>query len=401
MLITNDILEEFNEYCYKIQIEYNRFEFTDRTSNFWTHERIDKYRFGIIAGLLYDADPKIIEMLKYQCDERMLYSLVDLNSYRNGSKNKEKLESYDKSELYKSSTFTLSISEKVYDLVKSRNNIYFEPVKYKTKNEQLMFLLLQLCYKKYYEEKERFIEIEQPNLENIVNKKNYNLIDINDNTILIPEICNRIYNKNMNKTIFCCIDSSFAKVLYCLKNNGYLNKLALKGKNNYIFDGMVNTSPLSHQVERGLLFNWDIEKLPKITKLYNEERYSDNMWIQVLDKDMIFEEMLDDEFKQNNNIITNVIHVAFYKKDNDYLISHMDHEFIFYSIEEYEKRKKQYNQKGHKKIKTFKIDNSAIPMNYLCETYNNSEKKIVPFLYYVLNLYFKNKLLVQEYFSIR
>jgi len=40
-------------------------------------------------------------------------------------------------------------------------------------------------------------------------------------------------------------------------------------------------------------------------------------------------------------------------------------------------------------------------MNYPCETYNNNgDQKIVPFLYYVLNLYFNNKQLVKEYFSI-
>ncbi len=159
----------------------------------------------------------------------------------------------------------------------------------------------------------------------------------------------------MNKTVFCLVDNRFAKVLFGLKNNGYINKLSLKGKNDYVFDGIVKTAPLCEQVERGLLFNWDIEKLPKITKLYNEEIYNDNMWIQVLDNDIIFEEMLNNEFKQDNNIITNAVHIVFYKKDNDYFISHMDHEFIFYSVEEYEERKKQYNQKGIKKTRHLKL----------------------------------------------
>ena len=195
MLITNDILSEFNEYCYKMQIEYNRLEYSDRTSNFWTHERMDKYRFGIVRGLLYDANSKIIEMLKYQCDIKKLYSLIKLDFYRNESKSKKIFEDYGRPELYKPRSFTLSISDNIYDWVKSYNYLYFEPVKDRTINEQLMFMLLQLSYEKYYDEKEHRIEIEQPNLENIVNKNNYNLIDINDNAILIPEICNRVYIK--------------------------------------------------------------------------------------------------------------------------------------------------------------------------------------------------------------
>ena len=401
MVVTEDVLENFNEYCYNIQIEFNRLEYTDRTSNFWTDKRMSKYRFGIVPGLFDDEDPKITEMLKYHYDRKMLYCLVGLYFNRQKLKNKKLCKNFGKPELYKQETFKLSINGDIYDWAKNYNYLYFEPVKDRPKDVQLMFLLLQLSYDKYYDERINHIEIDQPNLKNIVNNNNYNLIDINENAIQIPEICNRVYIKSINKTVFCSVDNRFAKILYDLKESGYISKLAFRGKNDYVFDGKVTTAPLCERVKRGLLLNWDIVKLHKITKLYNDDNYSENMWINVLDNDMTFEEMSDAELKQDNNIVTNVIHVIFYKKDNDYFISHMDHEYIFYDTEEYEKKKKQYSQKGHKRIKTFKIDDSSVPMNYLCQIYNNNGERVaVPFLYYVLNLYFNNKKLVQEYFSI-
>ena len=164
---------------------------------------------------------------------------------------------------------------------------------------------------------------------------------------------------------------------------------------------MVKTAPLCEEIERGMLFTWDIKKLHNITKLYDGEYYLNNMWIFVSNGNMIFEEMQSNEFEQDDSLVTSVIHLEYYLEDNNYYISHIDHEYIFYSIDEYEKRKVSPDQKGHKRVKTFKIDESSILMNHHCKLYdNNNNYVVVPFIYYVLNLYFNNKKLVEEYFSM-
>ena len=84
---------------------------------------------------------------------------------------------------------------------------------------------------------------------------------------------------------------------------------------------------------------------------------------------------------------------------------HLDHEYIFYDLDEYEKRLSNYRIKGQarKRIKTFKIDRSRIPLDYPCNILrigeSGREKIAVPFIYFVLNAYFEHKDLLSEYFQ--
>ena len=53
-----------------------------------------------------------------------------------------------------------------------------------------------------------------------------------------------------------------------------------------------------------------------------------------------------------------------YIKDGDETyITHLDHEFIFYTVDEYEARINNVHQKGtvRPRMKSFKIDNAKIP----------------------------------------
>ena len=101
-----------------------------------------------------------------------------------------------------------------------------------------------------------------------------------------------------------------------------------------------------------------------------------------------------------------------YKQEKDaIIISHIDHEFIFYDKKEYIERKAKSNIKGtkHKRLKSFKIDNSSIPFNHLItrkvSLENNyykdeiDEEEKVPFLVFVLKCYFRHHELIVEYFQ--
>ncbi|WP_412055168.1 hypothetical protein [Aeromonas sp. XH] len=78
--------------------------------------------------------------------------------------------------------------------------------------------------------------------------------------------------------------------------------------------------------------------------------------------------------------------------DSKYYIKHIDHEYIFYTMEEFIKRQYDHKQKGqaYSRIKTFKIDESKIPLiSSNCQM----------FVYMVLKSYFSNGELIDEYFS--
>ena len=64
-------------------------------------------------------------------------------------------------------------------------------------------------------------------------------------------------------------------------------------------------------------------------------------------------------------------------------------------------RKHDSKQKGNasKRIKTFKLDCCRIPFDYKCTASRHTKDIEVPFIYYVIDNYFDNKKLVNEYFS--
>ena len=98
-----------------------------------------------------------------------------------------------------------------------------------------------------------------------------------------------------------------------------------------------------------------------------------------------------------------MLHLQYDYNDREPIIKHLDHEYIFYTPDEYKARKMDRRVKGKafKRVKTFKIDGSAIPFDYEC----NSWKRVdpirikVPFIYFVLNEPFVNKDLIDEYFQ--
>ena len=131
------------------------------------------------------------------------------------------------------------------------------------------------------------------------------------------------------------------------------------------------------------------------------EQYEDSLWIIHDGNDLIFEELCEDMHIENNAILTQMIHMQI----DGNCITHLDHEYIFYDLDEYEKRLSNYRIKGQaqKRIKTFKIDHSRIPLNYPCNILrideSGREKIVVPFIYFVLNAYFEHKDLLSEYFQ--
>lgn len=130
------------------------------------------------------------------------------------------------------------------------------------------------------------------------------------------------------------------------------------------------------------------ELLP--TKLYNMK--NDELWINIDKKNITFEEILEDFENYGDYIVTQVVHCEYFEENQEFFINHLDHEYIFYTMEEYEERQNNINQKGNgsKRVKTFKIDNSKIP--FILKNGDN-------FLLKILNEYFKSKDLLEEYFQ--
>ena len=137
----------------------------------------------------------------------------------------------------------------------------------------------------------------------------------------------------------------------------------------------------------------DIKNLPEVSKFYDIDNPENGFWAFVDDKrpQISFEELCEDFDTLGDNVVTQLVHLEYEKKEDSYFIEHIDHEYIVYSLDEYEERLRSNKAKGHRKVKTFKINGAKIPFNY---KYENEF-----FLYIVLISFFTNKELVKEYFE--
>lgn len=217
----------------------------------------------------------------------------------------------------------------------------------------------------------------------------YQLISTNQNVELINSFPARLYHQIADITIFTNgIDDYVFKFLVGLQATNDF-KLSLKPSSTFFCDGKYLTGKLEEHLETGKYFDPKNFKSKLITKLYDNNY--ETLWIKIENNDLTFEELISDYKIYGDDIVTQVVHSQYSVDENDVLyITHLDHEFIFYTLDEYQKRQQDPNQKGNakKRIKTFKIDDAKIEI-----------KEDNNVLYKLLIMLFDNKDLIMEYFN--
>lgn len=237
-------------------------------------------------------------------------------------------------------------------------------------------------------ELEKFYLEHNINLQNDIQYKKYGLISITPEMEIKISNIPKIYDKRVKEYIWLNVKEEILKIIEKLRSLNLIKDLALRPFCEIKKD-LGDVSIALEEMVRGKKFTLNIKELPSITQLYNIDY--DNLWIKKDDKNIIFEEVLnidEDLLKCKEYVVTQVLHLQYFEKNSKYFISHLDHEYIFYSKEEFKKRISNPDIKG-KKFKTFKIDNSNIPIIV------NSENILYKFLEYL----FINVELLNEYFE--
>jgi len=237
-------------------------------------------------------------------------------------------------------------------------------------------------------ELEKFYLEHNINLQNDIQYKKYGLISITPEMEIKISNIPKIYDKRVKEYIWLNVKEEILKILEELRNKGFIKNLALRPHYKVEKD-LGHIIIALEEMAFGKKFTLNIKELPSITQLYNIDY--DNLWIKKDDKNIIFEEVLnidEDLLKCKEYVVTQVLHLQYFEKNSKYFISHLDHEYIFYSKEEFKKRISNPDIKG-KKFKTFKIDNSNIPIIV------NGENILYKFLEYL----FINVELLNEYFE--
>lgn len=236
---------------------------------------------------------------------------------------------------------------------------------------------------KFYEDKDKGVILRM--------KKNYGLFDITDDFTLKTTNGAKIYDKVRNTHILIrMVPNRIVELIQKIVAK-YSFKIAFRPDYFICGENLKDICYLTEELELGDYLD-TIDKIPTLSKLYQSDDYYNALIIYREHNNIYFEEELSDFLTYRDYITTQLVHLQFYvEKDIEYIM-HLDHEYVFYTLDEYQVKQKTLTQKGgtHKRYKTFKIDNAKIPF---------SQKANCNLLYQVLVSYFHNVSLINEYFQ--
>lgn len=393
-------LTEFFQQCRIIENSRCRSFFCE--SDEWPPRRQALYAHGVMYGLYAEKNKLITDMLKIDFSREKLRELFE-RMYYDGLKHLASFLSSFKEDVTPVYIHE-PVSEPLDEWIIGYNYEMCKPFE-NDREHLLVFMYLYLSYDEYCRNESETARDSQPNISRLYESLSYGLIPINSERILMSLVPPRIYDAGLNKTVFIELKQRTAEIFTELYELGRIGSMSFRGVDSEIYDGCCEISLLLEEVERGRIFSLNINELPKATKLYSEN-FNDTLWIKSEGKDITFEELCDDFDVTGNSVTTQVIHLQYGMTEGGvYVITHIDHEYIYYTEDEYEERIKDFNVKGHgmKRRKTFKLDNANIPFDYPCnilpEGKEPGEEIDVPFIYYILDVYFTHKDLLREYFS--
>lgn len=218
----------------------------------------------------------------------------------------------------------------------------------------------------------------------------YGLLTVIDEMVFSESKPLEPFDGRVGKHLTLDADASTVRELVALRKIGAIGKLSFRPRFNIGLRSGTSLNLAMEELERGALFELSRLNEPEITKLYSTNY--DTLWVKASDRDLTFEELVQDFVIEGDYIVTQVVHLEHSKKNGVYFINHIDHEYIYYTVDEYEARQTDPDQKGEarSRIKTFKVDDANIPFTLPDGRW---------FLYTVLERHFKNTALIEEYFQ--
>ena len=333
------------------------------TTNYNEEEKQNALRFYMPQIKRYTDKIKNLDFEKFVSDCKELFNSL-LNLYKNDSEFYQKYHTY---------LCVAKILFEDYKRDKARKNRFNIP-----KNNSL---------EKLYQEN----GIDLNSIDKQYNK--YKLLTVDNNFEILISNIPKVYDKRLDIYLYINeIQEDFLQLLKELQEQKYISDLALRPEYTNVSKDLQDLSIGLEEKEFGKIFSFENLGNPTITKLYSTNKYDNKLWIIIDEENITFEELLEDFKVYDNFIVTQIIHLQYKKEDDNYIIHHIDHEYIFYTEYEYMERENNPMQKGEAKtrFKTFKVDNSKIPFILDDGSF---------FLYKVLDTYFFNKDLIKEYFE--
>lgn len=399
-------LKEFFDYCLEIEESYQKHWYVDDST--WTIDRVCLYSNGTIIGMYKENNSVLISLLENKYDYDELFQLICRDIDRTCFETRRM---FAKCNLDKSAVPQQEYphyGENLVEWYKGYNSYLIDAFSCVSEKQAFSLLYIYLSYSEYKSEVKEKMERDLPNIHKIYQDEydddfcKWNLIPIcYRRRELKANDPPRIFDYQKNMTIMVDLPKSLVSIVIKLLDNKMIGKLAVRGTDWGITEGINKKQFLCEEVEKGQVYSLAEHFWPGVTKLYNSKVYDDQFWVKKTETELFFEELCDDLTIECDSVVTNMIHILFDGNE----INHIDFEKIYYTLEEYNLRIKQMNVKGkgHQRRKYFKINDASIPFDFPCNVYKmegSDYKSIqVPFIYFVLNCLFTNTELIDEYFK--
>ncbi len=382
----------------------------------WSDERKALYDEDIILGMFKEGNEELQNTLSLDVTDEVLCAEIMIDLQRKSKdyyavKDRSEMDDflYKRAEEQKNSLMKINIDawiERYY---------YWLPEELTSSSQKRVFLYVYYVFNNLKEEKANLYNGDITGILSLYDdifRKNsqlrkYGLVPLDKDRELMVIDPPRIYDKSIDTTIFIKgVPKELLITINDLLSNDIIRDVSLRVSDYPIIEGKTEFQELSEALERGKIFEMSDLGQQVISKFYSAD-YENCLWIIIDPDEMIFEELHQELDEYNDCIVTQMVHLKYLFEGTQYIITHLDHEYIFYSADEYIERLGNPRKKGEaaKRIKSFKIDNSCIPFDLkipfrnITEEGELMEEKRELFLLYVLESFFVHKDLIREYFS--
>lgn len=411
----DDILDVLEDY---LATEYERV--FDLFSDFekWSDHKQALYNNGVVLGKFREKDLDTMNTLKRGVSDKALLNEIRININYEISlyKAKDELDILDRTHIAINEKMSKELLIYSIDEWIDRNCGWIkEDIVDISYQEERVLLYLYYAFQNFSNQRKHpyynELNLVEGVYSNILDKQSqfykYGLLSIDEDRQLLAVNPPRIYDRLVDKTFFTKnVPLHLLQQITQMMSDGLIGEFAVRPLNESGYEGRLDLEYIPEALERGKLFDLVDLGNYQVSKLYSEI-YEDCMWVAIDPENITFEELCDDFDTYEDMIVTQVIHLQYECSEKSCYITHMDHEYIFYNIDEYEKRMKDVHQKGtaRTRMKSFKIDNARIPFDTKIKILRKDENGIdcppmyEQFLCYVLETYFKHKELLEEYFQ--
>jgi len=411
MTLLNEYIITQQEYTYQSWIPET--EVTE-----WDGKRQAIYANGVVLGKFREKDASTLQVLKEGVSNQGLYNEIRIN-LEHHIKIIEEMECLDyiykvQLESYMKQKNELSC-DSIDDWISKNCRSILEETAEKSSSEIRVLLFLYYSFENYNRQRQHPFCSDLNELEMVYGKLldkqsqfyKYGIVSINEERELLPVNPPRIYDRTLNRTFFTKnVPLNLLKIISEMLSSNIIKKFSVRLLNELGYNGRIYYEYIAESLERGKIFDFVDLGNYSISKLYSK-KYEDCMWIAIDSQNITFEELCENFEIYNDMVVTQVVHLQYKIEGKFTYITHLDHEYVFYTIDEYVNRMSNATQKGTAKarMKSFKIDDSRIPFDYRCEVLKKDEngddllQKDEQFLCYILESYFIHKDLLKEYFK--